>query len=147
MELCSASDATAKRETPSEGWSCERRLPKDGPVRDAFTSVLRETVSLLTSQEGASVRLGMRTPESGANSRERSKRVGTSRGATNPKTGGRPAQGTAGTNRKTGEVPSQVLVNLDLNYCVSEVSLWRSPTACRRSVGSRLPFSLLEVVA
>ena len=104
-------------------------------MRDAFTSVLRETVSLLTTQEGASVRLGMRTPESGANSRERSKRAGTPRLATNPKTGGRLVQGTAGTNPKTGQVPPQVLFNLDLNDCVSEVSSWRSPTACRRSVG------------
>ena len=38
-------------------------------MRDAFTSVLRETVSLLTTQEGASLRLGAQTPESGANVR------------------------------------------------------------------------------
>ena len=113
-------------------------------MRDAFTSVLRETVSLLTTQEGASVRLGMRTPESGANSRERSKRAGTPRLATNPKTGGRLAQGTAGTNPKTGQVPPQVLFNLpqrlrvrgqfvEISYGVSEISWSGCPSACWRS--------------
>ena len=43
-----------------------------------------------------------RETESGADSRRRSKRAGTPRRATNPKTGGRPARGTAGTNPRTG---------------------------------------------
>ena len=93
--------------------TCERRFLKDGPAgAAAFTSVLRETGSQVTTQEGASVRLGVRTPESGENSRRRSKRAGTPRRGTNPQNC-RP-QGTAGTNSKTGQVPPQVLFNLDL---------------------------------
>ena len=52
--------------------------------------------------------------------------------ATNPKTGGRLTQETAGSNPTTGQ--AAVIFNLDLDDCASEVSLWRSPTACRRSV-------------
>ena len=71
--------------------------------------------------------LGVRTPERGADSRRRGKRAGTPRRATNPKTGGRAP------TSKLDRPP--VFFNLDSDDCVSEVSLWRSPTACRRSVG------------
>ena len=129
-----------------EGWSCERRLPNDGPVRDAFTSVLRETVSLLTTQEGASVRLGMRTPESGANSRERTNvRAPPAR---------RPTPKLAGDWPKERRAPTQRLDRCRLRYFLTSTSTTACPRSVRgdllRRVGDqlvRLPFCLLEVVA
>ena len=64
-----------------------------------------KTGSLLTRQEWDSVRnlpRGEQTPK------KRSKGAGTSHRATNPKTGGRPSQVTAGTNPKTGQASRYV---------------------------------------
>ena len=116
-----------------EGWSCERHLPKDGPVRGAFFFFLNpccETGSLLTKQEGTSVRLGARTPNSGVTC----------------------GHSPAGDRPKERRAPTPKLDRHAATFLTTTqaATSWRSlRLAPPRRVGvqfAKLPYALLEVV-
>ena len=110
---CSATDAAAKRET-----HCRSTAAYD--ARD-----LSDRGHVPNSREWS------RLPKE-------EKRAGTPRKATNPKTGGRPARGTAGTNPKTGQAAGYFLT-----LTVTSSSGNSGPSWCSRSQAEFLRYTLV----